>query len=281
MKNQIRIFRLKDFQKTELPLAVWKTTLNDRHDTRHRHDCYEMIFLSSGAGWSAINDRHFPMVKGDLFLMTPDDFHEAMLDNSTFFYNILFSEDLLRSCGTELYESVQRLFSGSRKLTFPPTISLELENLLRKTAYELAMKKEHGAEYAKALFTCFLIEIVRFHETGLRTGKRSDDLQFSRVLQYINEHNTEKIPLEKLARITGNTPAYFGRLFKHLTGIPVSEYIMRSRIENARCELERSGRSISEIASTLGFYDSAYFTRMFSRIVGMTPSAYRKLSKIR
>ena len=56
---------------------------------------------------------------------------------------------------------------------------------------------------------------------------------------------------------------------------------MRSRIENARCELERSGKSISEIASMLGFYDSAYFTRMFSRIVGMTPSAYRKLSKIR
>lgn len=72
------------------------------------------------------------------------------------------------------------------------------------------------------------------------------------------------------------SPYYFCRSFKQSTGITPHRYVLQRRMELAKRLLEQSSGYLAEIARQVGFADQSQFTRVFHRIVGMTPSEYRK-----
>lgn len=93
---------------------------------------------------------------------------------------------------------------------------------------------------------------------------------------YVMNHYTEHISIRGLAEITGLSLSQFDRRFKELFQMTPSNYIHRVRVNAARSMLEKSGESIGEIAVECGFYDQSHFTKRFKRVIGMSPSAYRK-----
>ncbi|NOY00226.1 MAG: AraC family transcriptional regulator [Verrucomicrobia bacterium] len=93
---------------------------------------------------------------------------------------------------------------------------------------------------------------------------------------YVMNHYTEHISIRGLAELTGLSLSQFDRRFKELFQMTPSNYIHRVRVNAARSMLEKSGESIGEIAVECGFYDQSHFTKRFKRVIGMSPSAYRK-----
>lgn len=93
---------------------------------------------------------------------------------------------------------------------------------------------------------------------------------------YIFNHLYEEIPLSKLAEITGLNASYLSRLFKQETGVAVSDYIQRERIEEAKRLMELPGITLSAIATRLHFNDQSYFTKVFRKYTGMTPGQFRQ-----
>lgn len=69
---------------------------------------------------------------------------------------------------------------------------------------------------------------------------------------------------------------YFGDLIKKETGKSAQEYVQQKTMETAKSMLAQPGRSISEIAYTLGYQYPQYFSRAFKKTVGCTPNQYRK-----
>ena len=65
-------------------------------------------------------------------------------------------------------------------------------------------------------------------------------------------------------------------MFKESTGINISEYVNRLRVEMAKTALQFTDKSITDIGYEVGFSDTAYFTRMFKKCIGVTPKEYRK-----
>jgi AraC-like DNA-binding protein len=82
--------------------------------------------------------------------------------------------------------------------------------------------------------------------------------------------------LSTLAQKTGVSVAYLCRLFKGYTGKTVIEYLVERRIQAAIWKLREGDEKIISIALNCGFNDLAYFNRTFKRIVGTTPSRYRR-----
>ena len=70
--------------------------------------------------------------------------------------------------------------------------------------------------------------------------------------------------------------AQFRRLFRELTQMTPSAYIMKTRINAARTLLATTNKRITEIAQQTGFYDHAHFIRYFRSATGVTPAAYRR-----
>lgn len=96
------------------------------------------------------------------------------------------------------------------------------------------------------------------------------------VRQYIDEHYKEDIALCDVASFLGYSEVYFCKIFKQNFGRNFIAYLNDYRIDRAKQLLENPAINIKDISSEAGYRDANYFTRVFKRIVGMTPSEYRQ-----
>jgi two-component system response regulator YesN len=95
-------------------------------------------------------------------------------------------------------------------------------------------------------------------------------------LAYIHQHFSERITLKQIGELTFFSPIYCDTVFKNDMGVSIIEYVLSLRIENAKEQLLEEELSIKEIAESVGFHDHNYFSRVFKKRVGLTPSDYRQ-----
>ncbi|MCC3374472.1 helix-turn-helix domain-containing protein [Cohnella sp. REN36] len=98
-----------------------------------------------------------------------------------------------------------------------------------------------------------------------------------RVKRFIRQQIGElELSREEIARHVYLNPDYLTRLFKKETGLSISDYLQQQRIEFAKGLLERTEKSISDVAVASGYSNLSYFSTIFKKSVGMTPADYRK-----
>jgi AraC family transcriptional regulator len=97
-----------------------------------------------------------------------------------------------------------------------------------------------------------------------------------RIRAYIDEHLSEDLSLEELARVVDISPNYLISLFRDSVGMTPHKYVLQQRIERTRKLLARPGLSLLEIAQGCGFRDQSQFTTIFRRNFGVTPGQYRR-----
>lgn len=95
-------------------------------------------------------------------------------------------------------------------------------------------------------------------------------------LDYIYDNLHTKITLEKLSDITNLSPSYLSKLFHKETGVTVSEYITRKRIQAAENMLKYSEYSSTEISNYLCFSSESHFIQVFKKHTNHTPKRYRE-----
>lgn len=99
----------------------------------------------------------------------------------------------------------------------------------------------------------------------------------SYVLNYINEHYSERITLENMAKACAVSISHLSKTFKAETGLGFADYLSTLRLEKAEAMLrERRDMSVTEIALACGFNDSNYFSDRFKREFGISPLKFRK-----
>jgi AraC-like DNA-binding protein len=96
------------------------------------------------------------------------------------------------------------------------------------------------------------------------------------IISFIQNHLSKKYTVTDLAKELNLSPSYVSHHFKEQTGISISSYIARQKIEEAKRLLSYTDVSLAQIATILGFSSQQYFQNVFKKIVGMTPSVYRK-----
>jgi transcriptional regulator GlxA family with amidase domain len=94
-------------------------------------------------------------------------------------------------------------------------------------------------------------------------------------MTYINTHYSETLSREDIAQHVGISADYLTDCFRQELSITPMIYLRRYRILQARELLETTNLSMTQVAFKVGFSESAHFTRLFQREVGMTPRAYR------
>ena len=92
---------------------------------------------------------------------------------------------------------------------------------------------------------------------------------------FINEHKTEEISLDDVARRVNMSTFYFCKMFKKATGVTFTEYLSLVRVSKAKNLLLNPNLRISEIAFEVGFQSLTHFNRVFRKIVGQSPTQYR------
>ena len=96
------------------------------------------------------------------------------------------------------------------------------------------------------------------------------------ALNIMNYNFCERISVEYVAKHISIDPAYFSRKFTQRVGISPKKYLLNKRIECAKELLQSTNAGISEISNSVGYDDQFYFSRIFKKITGLSPSEYRK-----
>ncbi|MCI5650236.1 MAG: helix-turn-helix domain-containing protein [Fusicatenibacter sp.] len=118
----------------------------------------------------------------------------------------------------------------------------------------------------------------RVKETNWKHEEKGDErLSYVRekISAYLEENYSRELSMQEVARAMNYSDAYFCKLFKECFQINFSAYLNEYRVEKAKKLLLQSNTGIREISEACGYSDSNYFTRVFKRITGMTPSEYR------
>jgi transcriptional regulator of acetoin/glycerol metabolism len=105
-------------------------------------------------------------------------------------------------------------------------------------------------------------------------GLRSAALR--RVKDHIRSNLDKSIRIDVLAGLAGLSVHHFARAFKRSVGVAPHQYVMQQRIEKAAQLLGRTDQPVSDIALATGFSDQSHLARSFRRIVGSTPSSFRR-----
>ncbi|MFS0724886.1 helix-turn-helix domain-containing protein [Paenibacillus sp. 1P07SE] len=153
-------------------------------------------------------------------------------------------------------------------------------------AYLDAVTEIEAAEYLdeiRSLFNrycakmCSLIE-----ERNHWMNAQKHNIVIEKVQNYMQEHYDEpNLSLELVSNIAGLSPSYLGKLFKGATGSSFSEYLNGIRLEKARELLASTHVTAAKISESVGIYNTTYFSTLFKKRFGLSPSAYREQEALR
>jgi len=113
-------------------------------------------------------------------------------------------------------------------------------------------------------------KLVRKH-----AGKAYSPLIHKIILQIDNQLG-EELSLKELAKKHNVSPGYLSTLFRKETGVTLSSFIIQKRMDHAKHLLKNTALQIQTVAQYCGFLDLNYFSRLFRKITGETPSQYRR-----
>lgn len=103
-----------------------------------------------------------------------------------------------------------------------------------------------------------------------------EDTILSHAMEYIRLNSGSHISVAALARFCHCSESYLSRIFKRRTGVNINVYVNKVRMELAKNHLLLSNESVAEIASRVGFNDPNYFSRVFTQIIGVSPTEFRR-----
>ena len=114
-------------------------------------------------------------------------------------------------------------------------------------------------------------------ETNLSAQLERNNAIVEQVNHYINKNLHNELSLNIIGDAVGYNPSYLSRIYKHLTGIGIAEFIMNRRLALAKMLLKETNQKIYDIAKACGFLSVGHFFRIFKKTTSMTPAEYRDL----
>lgn len=126
----------------------------------------------------------------------------------------------------------------------------------------------------------WIIKVVTdFIDHMEKTEKSHSEKLIKQAKKIVADYISDNISVSEIASYVYVHPNYLSRLFKENEGVPLSEYIINSKLAKARRMLEESGRKVYEIAEAVGYKSSSHFCRIFKKRIGMTPKEYQDLNQ--
>ena len=154
--------------------------------------------------------------------------------------------------------------------------SIDNQNLFRKMINELQMSKENYAEMLEMYLRQIFITMQRAFIGTIKKEKARAVDKIEKATVYFNENYSQEINIDEYAEQMHVSVSWFIRNFRESTGLTPMQYILSKRIYNAEILLQDPSYNVSEISRVVGYDNPLYFSRIFKKAKGLSPSEYRK-----
>jgi AraC-like DNA-binding protein/quercetin dioxygenase-like cupin family protein len=247
-------------------------------------DEVEILYVYSGASYVGINRQFIRIKKNDCLIIFPQVTHNYFLreNESCKMFDLVFkTADLSVFNPQELRRNLRFLSE---------LILLQIEYMkfvdsgeIRTILEHILDQRETASSFSRMLSKLYFCELFVslskiISETRDELGKLKNQHVTTGLDYLVNSYSTD-LSVEEIARHVGLSPRHFSRLFTQELGMNVQEYLAIYRIKKAKEMLTNSDMDITQIAYSLGFNSSQYFTTCFKRIEHITPKIFRQTAR--
>ena len=233
---------------------------------------YHILYIAAGTCYVKLDgEKDFrPVVEGSIIFFRPRERQEYIFrsgSKSTSYY-IHFTG---RDC--------ERILSdlGIHDITvFNMGKSTAFESTFEKMVLEYSLKKSGHEYFCAALLLQLLTVISRKYELSKIHIDRESEKRINRALEVIYRSISTDISIDELAKECCLSSGHFSHLFKEIVGVSPHSYIIFLRMDKARDLLLNTRLPLREVGELVGCPDPNYFSRLFKKHTGMSPSEFRK-----
>lgn len=292
MKKHVLVINSNIYLFPGQPVYVNRVSESFRLE-QHRHEFTELCYVSEGRGYQYIEDCTIPVAKGDLFYLPEGVSHvfrpstPAPGEGRLIVYNCIFdksfAERLIQAYEPDL--NLRRLIQSGfpeqpwrqlhdRDGQFQASFNVMLEEFQRRQANYIPL--------IQAELIRLLIPFTRSMESTspspapLHPGRRRDtDEVLYAIAKRLRADASNPGSAQHYAEEAGLSERHFRRRFKECFDMTFLEYIHKWRIEQSCKLLSSTTAKVTTVALRVGYRDIKFYNRLFKKMTGMTPNAYR------
>ncbi len=237
---------------------------------------YVYIYCVDGKGWYRINNHEYQVNANQYFILPAGIPHAYGSDDSDpwTIYWIHFKGELAQHYATDATEP----------MNIKPCLHSRISD--RIDLYEDIFKtlrsgySNENLRYVSSVFHYYLGTLRYINQYREANANHvEDDNIVELMIHYMKENIEKHLTLQDIADYLGYSPSYFSMLFKKKTGHSPLAYLNLLKIQQACLLLDTTDMKINQISYKVGIEDAYYFSRFFSKTMGISPKEYRELKK--
>lgn len=276
--NYSELYEDKRHGTIDFPFELYCVNKNYPHYEMpfHWHVEYEMIIVKKGRLKLILDGKSFYVNEGESAFISGGVVHGGIPEECEY-YCIVFDLASLFKDVALCSKSVAIFLTNADCFTGVYGAERKQSAIMREILYSM-QNRDNGYDLNVIgllwkLLGAFVSAPVISEGEQINKSQRQ---KLKDVLSYIRKNIDKNITLEELAQVSGMSPRYFCRVFKSMTGRTPIEYVNYYRIETASQMLITTGESVTDIALNCGFNDMSYFSKMFKKLKGISPSKFRQ-----
>lgn len=250
---------------------------------RHWHEEAELIYVTGGQLRVTVWSETFSLRSGDIVIVLPHAIHslEQIGIERAEYYNIVFDFSIFgKDAGYDKY--LKPFLTHEKKVNCYEPKGSELNERLKPLILSLIEHRQNSYttdEYLIKSHLFMIMHLLNQHCVDAEDNElalRQTYEKLKQVLYRVQLSYAQEITIPKAAAMCGFSESHFMKLFKELTSMSFTAYLINYRLELAATQLVETDLNIIEIAGNCGFRNHSYFTRAFVKKYGTTPIKYRK-----
>jgi AraC-like DNA-binding protein len=230
-----------------------------------------LIYCTQGKGWFRIDDIEYEVSANQFFIIPATDkplcYFSDAIDPWTIYW-VHFTGNMLSSLNESF--TIQNLIN-------PRTIAFDEHRIKLWEDIYNCLKKGYSQEnltYANLSLYYFIANFLYPQKNIELTQASGQDLS-DRVIEYMKNNIAAQLSIQQLASEFSYSPSHFQNLFKTRTGQSLMEYFIQLKMQRACQLLALSDLKINEIAASVGYSNAYYFSRVFHKVMGKSPTEYK------
>jgi AraC family transcriptional regulator, transcriptional activator of pobA len=250
-------------------------------DDIHKHTFYEIIWTESGKSKQTIDYKEYEVLPNSLFFISPNQVHQFEEWKPLKGGTILFTEDfflLNHGSKNKLFElTFLDNFFANPCITLNKNEFAEVKTTIGQIVAE-QKRKDRSYSIVQSLLHILLAQVQRFVDNSTEnTISKKYLVQFKQFKNLLEINYTENHTASHYAQLLCITQHHLNLICKNVTGKTASEIIRSRSILEAKRLLTFSDSTVTEIATTLNYFDSSYFAKIFKADTGITPINFKNI----
>lgn len=239
------------------------------HRERGRQD-FQLLYVAKGSGSFKVDGQMTRVPHGNIVIFHPGEAQQyayACQDKPEIYW--------VHFTGSGACNLLERAGLSGQRVNFIGFQEKCIE-YFEKIIFELQLKHPLYDQISAAMFMELLAFMGRKRLEADSAGMETRDSNLQKVLESLHTQPGTQWNITDLARQCSLSPNRFMHKFKAQMGMPAMEYLAQIRLEKAKGLLLNSGLSVKEISNIVGYENPLYFSRLFSKMEGVSPTAFRK-----